>query len=134
MHLTVSSGCIVKIVFKHFLVKLCLYKLYFSLNTNCKCVINRTTGASSTEAPRAGGKQEEVFISIQAFPALLDVAPSCEVMAVSCGSRHTAAVTSKKKKKNLQYLQSLMLIAHCHFSNLEFSDFSHRRPLHVGLG
>ncbi|CAG03447.1 unnamed protein product [Tetraodon nigroviridis] len=51
-------------------------------------------GASSAEAPHAGGKQEEVFISIQAFPALLDVSPSCEIMAVSCGSRHTAAVTT----------------------------------------
>lgn len=39
-------------------------------------------------------KHEEVFISIQAFPALLDVTPSCEIQAVSCGSRHTAAVTT----------------------------------------
>uniref|UniRef100_A0A3B3BXZ2 RCC1 domain containing 1 n=1 Tax=Oryzias melastigma TaxID=30732 RepID=A0A3B3BXZ2_ORYME len=38
--------------------------------------------------------QEEVFISIQAFPALLDVTPLCEVKAVGCGSRHTAAVTT----------------------------------------
>lgn len=38
---------------------------------------------------------QDVFISIQAFPALLDVAESCDVAAVSCGSRHTAAVTSK---------------------------------------
>ncbi|KAM6936907.1 RCC1 domain-containing protein 1 [Xenentodon cancila] len=41
-----------------------------------------------------GEKVEEVFISIQAFPALLDVSPSCEIRAVSCGSRHTAAVTT----------------------------------------
>ncbi|CAG5958219.1 unnamed protein product [Menidia menidia] len=41
-----------------------------------------------------GEKNEEVFISIQAFPALLDVTPSCELRAVSCGSRHTAAVTT----------------------------------------
>lgn len=41
-----------------------------------------------------------MFISIQAFPALLDVAPSCEIMAVSCGSRHTATVTSKKLIKS----------------------------------
>lgn len=39
-------------------------------------------------------KREEVFISIQAFPALLDVSPSCEIQTVSCGSRHTAAVTT----------------------------------------
>ncbi|XP_004069771.1 RCC1 domain-containing protein 1 isoform X1 [Oryzias latipes] len=38
--------------------------------------------------------QEEVFISIQAFPALFDVTPLCEVKTVSCGSRHTAAVTT----------------------------------------
>ncbi|NXM88740.1 RCCD1 protein, partial [Oenanthe oenanthe] len=33
------------------------------------------------------------FISIQAFPALLDLPQEPEVSAVSCGSRHTAAVT-----------------------------------------
>uniref|UniRef100_A0A3Q2FJ36 RCC1 domain containing 1 n=1 Tax=Cyprinodon variegatus TaxID=28743 RepID=A0A3Q2FJ36_CYPVA len=37
---------------------------------------------------------EEVFISIQAFPALVDVSPPCEIRTVSCGSRHTAAVTT----------------------------------------
>ncbi|XP_064785786.1 RCC1 domain-containing protein 1 isoform X2 [Oncorhynchus masou masou] len=37
---------------------------------------------------------DEVFISIQAFPALVDVTQSCEVSKISCGSRHTAAVTS----------------------------------------
>ncbi|XP_017278428.1 RCC1 domain-containing protein 1 [Kryptolebias marmoratus] len=37
---------------------------------------------------------DEVFISIQGFPALLDVEPSCEIRTVSCGSRHTAAVTA----------------------------------------
>ncbi|KAK2918020.1 hypothetical protein Q8A73_004766 [Channa argus] len=47
---------------------------------------------SSLEEPQQG--EEEVFISIQAFPALLDVTPSCEVRTVSCGSRHTAAVTT----------------------------------------
>ncbi|KAF7660463.1 hypothetical protein LDENG_00280900 [Lucifuga dentata] len=39
-------------------------------------------------------KNEEVFISIQAFPALLDITQCCEVRTVSCGSRHTAAVTT----------------------------------------
>ncbi|KAL0968422.1 hypothetical protein UPYG_G00266660 [Umbra pygmaea] len=38
---------------------------------------------------------DDVFISIQAFPALVDVTESCEVSKISCGSRHTAAVTSK---------------------------------------
>nr|XP_040019196.1 RCC1 domain-containing protein 1-like [Gasterosteus aculeatus aculeatus] len=40
-------------------------------------------------------QHEEVFISIQAFPALLDVTPPCEIRTVSCGCRHTAAVTTK---------------------------------------
>uniref|UniRef100_A0A3B4APW0 Uncharacterized protein n=1 Tax=Periophthalmus magnuspinnatus TaxID=409849 RepID=A0A3B4APW0_9GOBI len=42
---------------------------------------------------------KEVFISIQAFPALLDLNPQCEIKAVSCGSRHTAAVTSESSLK-----------------------------------
>ncbi|KAM9352571.1 RCC1 domain-containing protein 1 [Symphorus nematophorus] len=46
------------------------------------------------EESQEGEKHEEVFISIQAFPALLDFTPSCEIRAVSCGSRHTAAVTT----------------------------------------
>ncbi|NWW76548.1 RCCD1 protein, partial [Climacteris rufus] len=33
------------------------------------------------------------FISIQAFPALLDLPQDLEVSTVSCGSRHTAVVT-----------------------------------------
>ncbi|KAM7002767.1 RCC1 domain-containing protein 1 [Tautogolabrus adspersus] len=45
--------------------------------------------------PQEGEKHEEVFISVQAFPALLDVTPSCEIRTVSCGCRHTAAVTTK---------------------------------------
>ncbi|KAJ7416759.1 RCC1 domain containing 1 [Willisornis vidua] len=35
------------------------------------------------------------FISIQAFPALLDLPQDLEVSGVSCGSRHTAVVTRK---------------------------------------
>ncbi|KAI1904113.1 hypothetical protein AGOR_G00002350 [Albula goreensis] len=35
----------------------------------------------------------EVFISIQAFPALLDLPQEAEVTSISCGSRHTAALT-----------------------------------------
>lgn len=49
-------------------------------------------------------EENEVFISIQAFPALLDVTPSCEIKKVSCGSRHTAAVTSKKYFSNNECL------------------------------
>ncbi|XP_078113601.1 RCC1 domain-containing protein 1 isoform X3 [Sander vitreus] len=48
---------------------------------------------SPTEEPKEE-EHEEVFISIQAFPALLDITPSCEIRTVSCGCRHTAAVTS----------------------------------------
>uniref|UniRef100_A0A1A8E8R8 RCC1 domain containing 1 n=1 Tax=Nothobranchius kadleci TaxID=1051664 RepID=A0A1A8E8R8_NOTKA len=46
------------------------------------------------EEPHDGDKHEEVFISIQAFPALLDVNPSSDFQRASCGSRHTAAVTT----------------------------------------
>ncbi|CAJ1057443.1 RCC1 domain-containing protein 1-like [Xyrichtys novacula] len=52
------------------------------------------TGKTTADEQQEGEKNEEVFISIQAFPALLDVTPSCEVKTVSCGSRHTAAVTT----------------------------------------
>ncbi|XP_064578248.1 RCC1 domain-containing protein 1 isoform X2 [Zonotrichia leucophrys gambelii] len=37
--------------------------------------------------------QDAAFISIQAFPALLDLPQDLEVSMVSCGSRHTAVVT-----------------------------------------
>ncbi|XP_062276379.1 RCC1 domain-containing protein 1-like isoform X2 [Scomber scombrus] len=50
---------------------------------------------SPRENPQEGEDDKEVFISIQAFPALLDITPSCEIKTVSCGSRHTAVVTSK---------------------------------------
>ncbi|XP_049930054.1 RCC1 domain-containing protein 1-like [Epinephelus moara] len=49
---------------------------------------------SLAEEQQEGEKHEEVFISIQAFPALLDITPSCEIKTVSCGCRHTAAVTT----------------------------------------
>ncbi|NWT74085.1 RCCD1 protein, partial [Prunella himalayana] len=55
-----------------------------------------TSAAGSTtlmpcrEQPAA---QDAAFISIQAFPALLDLPQNLEVSAVSCGSRHTAVVT-----------------------------------------
>ncbi|XP_013980570.1 RCC1 domain-containing protein 1 isoform X1 [Salmo salar] len=51
-----------------------------------------TGGASTCEDQEESN--DEVFISIQAFPALVDVTKSCEVSKISCGSRHTAAVTS----------------------------------------
>lgn len=50
-------------------------------------------GTSPVKEPHEG-EQEDVFISIQAFPALLDITPSCDIRSVSCGSRHTAAVTT----------------------------------------
>ncbi|XP_070763189.1 RCC1 domain-containing protein 1-like isoform X2 [Enoplosus armatus] len=49
---------------------------------------------SPAEEPQEGENHEDVFISIQAFPALLDITPSCEIRTVSCGCRHTAAITS----------------------------------------
>ncbi|XP_055571159.1 RCC1 domain-containing protein 1 isoform X1 [Falco cherrug] len=42
------------------------------------------------EQPAAEGT---AFISIQAFPALLDLPQDLEVSKVSCGSRHTAVIT-----------------------------------------
>ncbi|XP_032088792.1 RCC1 domain-containing protein 1 isoform X2 [Thamnophis elegans] len=39
------------------------------------------------------GGDEAPFVSLQAFPALLDLPEEAEVRRVSCGSRHTAAVT-----------------------------------------
>ncbi|NXD83951.1 RCCD1 protein, partial [Halcyon senegalensis] len=39
------------------------------------------------------GAEGTAFISIQAFPALLDLPQDLEVSEVSCGSRHTAIVT-----------------------------------------
>ncbi|XP_043083832.1 RCC1 domain-containing protein 1 [Puntigrus tetrazona] len=38
-------------------------------------------------------KEADVFISIQAFPALVDISNVSEVVRISCGSRHTAAVS-----------------------------------------
>ncbi|XP_077371584.1 RCC1 domain-containing protein 1-like [Festucalex cinctus] len=49
--------------------------------------------SSYKDTPEAA-MDKEVFISIQAFPALVDVTPSCDIKTVGCGSRHTAAVTS----------------------------------------
>ncbi|XP_029909647.1 RCC1 domain-containing protein 1 isoform X2 [Myripristis murdjan] len=56
--------------------------------------VNRDASSSACKEQQEGEKQEEVFISIQAFPALLDIPESCEFSTVSCGSRHTAAVTT----------------------------------------
>uniref|UniRef100_A0A8C3GCF4 RCC1 domain containing 1 n=1 Tax=Cyclopterus lumpus TaxID=8103 RepID=A0A8C3GCF4_CYCLU len=56
--------------------------------------LHQDVGTSPAEGPQEGEQHEEVFISIQAFPALLDITPSCEIRSVSCGCRHTAAVTT----------------------------------------
>lgn len=37
--------------------------------------------------------KDDVFISIQAFPALVDIPQVSEIIRVACGSRHTAAIT-----------------------------------------
>ncbi|OXB77575.1 UNVERIFIED_CONTAM: hypothetical protein H355_002884 [Colinus virginianus] len=50
-------------------------------------------GAGPEEPPLPGEPPGAAFISIQAFPALLDLPQEAAVAAVSCGSRHTAAVT-----------------------------------------
>ncbi|XP_062403394.1 RCC1 domain-containing protein 1-like isoform X2 [Sardina pilchardus] len=50
----------------------------------------KETGQPKREQEETG---DDVFISIQAFPALLDIPHVSEVSSVSCGSRHTAAVS-----------------------------------------
>ncbi|XP_044300784.1 RCC1 domain-containing protein 1 [Varanus komodoensis] len=49
-------------------------------------------GQQQVVEDRVGG--EAGFISVQALPALLDMPHGAEVSRASCGSRHTAAVTS----------------------------------------
>ncbi|NXJ16949.1 RCCD1 protein, partial [Odontophorus gujanensis] len=49
--------------------------------------------AGPEDPPLPGELPGTAFISIQAFPALLDLPQEPAVAAVSCGSRHTAAVT-----------------------------------------
>ncbi|KYO41897.1 unc-45-like protein B [Alligator mississippiensis] len=52
--------------------------------------------AAGDSVPSPGAHQAAAgghFISIQAFPALLDLPRGAEVRQVNCGSRHTAAVT-----------------------------------------
>ncbi|XP_025068271.1 protein unc-45 homolog A [Alligator sinensis] len=55
-------------------------------------------GLTCDSVPSPGAHQAAAgshFISIQAFPALLDLPRGAEVRQVNCGSRHTATVTSK---------------------------------------
>nr|XP_023672837.1 RCC1 domain-containing protein 1 isoform X2 [Paramormyrops kingsleyae] len=55
----------------------------------------RLTGQDGATHLQSDGEEDGrgVFISIQAFPALVDIPEDSEVTKVSCGSRHTAAVT-----------------------------------------
>ncbi|KAL8197328.1 UNVERIFIED_CONTAM: hypothetical protein K2H54_020462 [Gekko kuhli] len=51
-------------------------------------------GSTPPRGPRAACESPPAaFISIQAFPALLDMPGGVDVRKVSCGSRHTAALT-----------------------------------------
>ncbi|NXQ88829.1 RCCD1 protein, partial [Nyctibius grandis] len=51
-------------------------------------------GSSPGDAELRPRRDEDAaFISIQAFPALLDLPQDLEVSGVGCGSRHTAVVT-----------------------------------------
>ncbi|XP_062439388.1 RCC1 domain-containing protein 1 [Rhea pennata] len=52
-----------------------------------------STGAGDAELAPHREQPGADFISIQAFPALLDFPQDLEVSKISCGSRHTAAVT-----------------------------------------
>uniref|UniRef100_A0A8C7E5A8 RCC1 domain containing 1 n=1 Tax=Naja naja TaxID=35670 RepID=A0A8C7E5A8_NAJNA len=47
-------------------------------------------GRGAADGP---GGDEAPFVSVQPFPALLDLPEEAEVWRVSCGSRHTAALT-----------------------------------------
>nr|XP_034987157.1 RCC1 domain-containing protein 1 isoform X2 [Zootoca vivipara] len=55
--------------------------------------ISGDTELSLAEQEGAQGPCKAAFISIQAFPALLDMPDGEDVCKISCGSRHTAAVT-----------------------------------------
>ncbi len=63
---------------------------YYTDTWLCPC-------AGNTEQPITEGEKKEadVFISIQAFPALVDIPNVSEISRISCGSRHTAAVTGE---------------------------------------
>ncbi|XP_053128422.1 RCC1 domain-containing protein 1 isoform X3 [Hemicordylus capensis] len=50
-------------------------------------------GVAGDAAPESLPAAAGAFIAIQAFPALLDMPHMAEVSKVSCGSRHTAALT-----------------------------------------
>jgi len=54
----------------------------------CLCLGNTVQTINKDEKDHA-----DTFISIQAFPALVDVPDVSEISRISCGSRHTAAVT-----------------------------------------
>ncbi|XP_043934209.1 RCC1 domain-containing protein 1 isoform X2 [Protopterus annectens] len=74
-------------------------QLGFPSKTLCeKPEPGHTSDSAHKESSSPGGSAQqnnraEMFISIQAFPALLDLPKMSEVSKVSCGSRHTAAVT-----------------------------------------
>ncbi|XP_073725113.1 RCC1 domain-containing protein 1 [Misgurnus anguillicaudatus] len=57
--------------------------------------LRRTGNTESVlnEGEEKSKDEDEVFISIQAFPALVDVPHVTEIIRVCCGSRHTAAIT-----------------------------------------
>lgn len=70
-----------------------------------------------------------MFISIQALPALLDLPQEPEVSEVSCGSRHTAAVTRECPGRGGLRVPVLWAPddGHC-------PGCRRRRALHLGLG
>ncbi|XP_033824399.1 RCC1 domain-containing protein 1-like [Periophthalmus magnuspinnatus] len=64
-------------------------------NSHDRALQSQDPNVKPGDEPTQTEDDKEVFISIQAFPALLDLNPQCEIKAVSCGSRHTAAVTTE---------------------------------------
>lgn len=54
------------------------------------CVFGNTDMAVNQAEEK---NKDDVFISIQSFPALVDIPRVSEIIRVACGSRHTAAIT-----------------------------------------
>lgn len=107
VHLTVLSWWAHKIFFKHFLVKLCLYKLYFSLNPNCKCVISCTAQEHhqlKSHKREENRRRRYSYLSRHSQPCWMFLHH-----VKSWLSAVAPATQPQLQVRNIQYLQSLML-------------------------
>lgn len=117
MHLTVLSWWAHRIFFKHFLVKLCWYKFDLYLNTNCKCVINCT---AQEHHQLKSHKREE---NRRRYSYLSRHSQHCWMFLHRVKSWLLAVALATQPQlqvRNLQYLQSLMLINIVIFEILNF--------------